>query len=56
MKALALGALIGLVWVILGLQLAAPVAAVLPLLLQPVTLAFSAGLIARPHLARRWPT
>ena len=56
MKAIALGAVLGLMWVVLGLQVAAPVTAVLPLLLQPVVLAFAAGLIARPHLARRWPT
>lgn len=56
MKALALGAVLGLVWVVLGLPLATPVVEVLPLLLQPVVLAFAAGLIARPHLARRWPT
>jgi len=56
MKALALGAVLGLVWVLLGVQLAAPVTAVLPLLVQPVVLAFAAGLIARPHLVRtrRW--
>lgn len=56
MKALALGAVLGLLWLLLGLQVAAPVTAVLPLLAEPVTLAFAAGLIARPHLARRWPT
>ena len=56
MKALALGAVVGLMWVLLGLPLTLPVTAVLPWLLQPVVLGFAAGLIARPHLARRWPT
>lgn len=55
MKALALGAVLGLMWLLLGLSLA-PVTAVLPLLVEPVVLAFAAGLIARPYLARRWPT
>jgi hypothetical protein len=53
-KALALGAVLGLLWLLLGVQFAAPVTAVLPLLVQPVVLAFAAGLIARPYLARRW--
>jgi hypothetical protein len=55
MRPLLFGAVVGFVWVVFGPSLA-PVTAVLPLLLQPVVLAFAAGLIARPHLARRWPT
>jgi hypothetical protein len=49
MRALAVGAVIGIVWLVFGLPLPA-VAALLPLLVQPVTIAFAAGLIARPYL------
>lgn len=55
MKPLVYGAVLGLAWLLLGLPYA-PVAVVLPVLVQPVTLAFAAGLLARPHLSgpRRW--
>lgn len=55
MKALALGVALGLLWLILGLPVTAPVA-VLPWLVQPLVVAFAAGLLARPYLARtrRW--
>lgn len=55
MKALVVGAVIGIVWLVLGLPFPA-VAALLPLVVQPVTVAFAAGLLARPHLTRtrRW--
>lgn len=49
MKHLLLGAVLGLLWLLLGLPYA-PVAAVLPVLVQPVALAFAAGLLARPLL------
>ena len=49
MKPLLLGAVLGLAWLLLGLPYAL-VAAVLPVLVQPVALAFAAGLLARPHL------
>lgn len=52
MKPLVYGAVLGLLWLLLGLPLAAP-AAVLSALVQPVILAFAAGILARPHLARR---
>jgi hypothetical protein len=48
-KALALGAVVGIVWLVFGLPFPA-VAALLPALVQPVVLAFAAGLIARPYL------
>lgn len=51
MKALALGAVLALVWVLFGLPLAVP-ETVLPWLVEPVTVAFAAGLVARPHLTR----
>ena len=55
MKPIIYGAVLGLLWLLFGLPLA-PVAAVLPALLQPVTIAFAAGLLARPHLRqpRMW--
>lgn len=51
MKALTLGAVLGLVWVVFGLPFA-PVAGVLAAVVQPVTVAFAAGLLARPYLSR----
>jgi hypothetical protein len=51
MKALALGAVLALVWFLLGSPLVT-ITAVLPVLAEPVTLAFAAGLLARPYLAR----
>lgn len=55
MKPLLFGAVLALVWLILGLPVTAPVA-VLPWLVQPLVVAFAAGLLARPYLARtrRW--
>ncbi|NUV60676.1 hypothetical protein [Streptomyces sp. CAI-85] len=54
MKSLASGAVLALLWLLLGLPLAAP-AAVVSAVVQPVTVAFTAGLLARPHLTgRRW--
>ncbi|MFE5218389.1 MULTISPECIES: hypothetical protein [unclassified Streptomyces] len=52
MRPLALGAVIGLLLVLFGLSLA-PLAVVLPLVVQPVTVAFVLGAVTRPHL-RRW--
>ncbi len=52
MRALIFGALLGILWLVFGLPLAAPSPLIAPLL-QPVVLAFAAGLYARPHLARR---
>jgi hypothetical protein len=55
MKPILWGAVLGLWWAVFGLPLL-PLATVVPLLLKPVTLAFTAGLVARPHLpkVRRW--
>jgi hypothetical protein len=59
MKPLVYGAVLGLAWLLLAL----PYAPALPVgtwrtvtVFQPVTLAFAAGLLARPHLSgpRRW--
>lgn len=55
MKALTLGAVLALVWLLFGLPLAAPFGGVANLV-QPVTVAFVLGVLARPYLARsrRW--
>ena len=54
MKALASGAVLGVLWLLFGLPLA-PVTTVLPVLVEPVTVAFAAGILARPYLtAWRW--
>lgn len=52
MKQLALGALLGVLVVLFGLPLAVP-AVVVSSMLQPVTIAFAAGILARPHVTRR---
>lgn len=52
MKPLLLGAVLALLWLLAGLPLA-PVAGLLAALVQPVTVAFAAGILARPHLTRR---
>ncbi|MEU9264556.1 hypothetical protein AB0E04_03755 [Streptomyces sp. NPDC048251] len=50
MKSLLFGAVLALLWLLSGL----PLAALAPVV-QPVTVAFAAGLLARPHLTgRRW--
>ncbi|MET7651542.1 hypothetical protein [Streptomyces sp. NPDC005486] len=50
MKPLLLGAVLALLWLVFGLSVT-----VVSSLLQPVTVAFAAGLLARPHLTRpRW--
>lgn len=51
MKAIALGAVLGLVWLAFGLPLALPTVAV-STVLQPVVLAFAAGLLTRPMFNR----
>ncbi|WP_432020959.1 hypothetical protein [Streptomyces sp. 1222.5] len=51
MKPLALGAVLGLLWLLFGLPLA-PLAEVQPLLVKPVTVAFVLGVAARPYLPR----
>lgn len=54
MKPLLLGALLALLWLTIGLPHTMPVTVASPLL-QPVVVAFAAGLYARPHLTRwRW--
>lgn len=55
MKALVLGAVLALVWLLFGSPLVT-ITAVLPVLVEPVTLAFLLGLLARPYLrrSRRW--
>jgi hypothetical protein len=55
MKALALGAVLALVWFLLGSPLVT-ITAVLPVLVEPVTIAFAAGLLARPYLTGRQTT
>lgn len=52
MKPLAVGAVLGVLVVVFGLPLA-PAAGVLAALVQPVTVAFVLGLVARPHVVRR---
>ncbi|MEH0584476.1 hypothetical protein QA942_10335 [Streptomyces sp. B21-106] len=50
MKPLLFGAVLALLWLLSGL----PLTALAPLA-QPVTVAFAAGVLARPHLTgRRW--
>jgi fumarate reductase subunit D len=55
MKPLAHGAVLALVWLLFGSPLAT-ITAVLPVLVQPVTIAFVLGLLARPYVrrSRRW--
>lgn len=54
MKPLALGAVLALLWLLFGLPSVTPLGGVANLL-QPVTVAFAAGILARPHLTgRRW--
>jgi hypothetical protein len=50
-KPLILGAVLALLWLLLGLPLAA-VTGVVSALVQPVTVAFVLGVLARPHLVR----
>lgn len=52
MKALAYGAVLGVLWLLFGLPLA-PVTTLLAAVVQPVTVAFLLGLAARPYLNRR---
>lgn len=54
MKPILLGAVFGLLWLLLGMPYTVP-STLLAAVVQPVTLAFAAGLYARPHLTRgRW--
>lgn len=55
MKHLLLGAVLGLLWLVLGVPLA-PVADVLSVLVEPVTVAFVLGAAARPYVRMpgRW--
>lgn len=55
MKPLALGAVLALVWLLFGAPLVT-ITTLLPVLVQPVTIAFAAGLLARPYVrrSRRW--
>ncbi|WP_333736347.1 hypothetical protein [Streptomyces sp. IBSBF 2806] len=54
MKPIVLGGLLALLWLTIGLPLTMRGTVLAPLV-QPVTVAFAAGLLARPHLAgRRW--
>ena len=53
MKHLLLGAVLGVLWLLLGLPHAVPSTVVMAVVAQPVTIAFAAGLLARPHLPRR---
>lgn len=55
MKPILLGAVLALVWLLFGSPLVT-ITAVLPVLAEPVTLGFAAGVLARPYLARsrRW--
>ena len=53
MKALALGAVLALVWLLFGAP-TVTITTLLPALAQPVVVAFAAGFAARPYLTRRW--
>ncbi|MDX2829465.1 MULTISPECIES: hypothetical protein [Streptomyces] len=55
MKPILFGALLALVWLLLGSPLVT-ITAALPVLVEPVTIAFAAGLLARPYVrrSRRW--
>lgn len=55
MKPIVVGAVLALLWLLFGLPLTAP-AVVVSAVVQPVTIAFTAGVLARPYLAgsRRW--
>jgi hypothetical protein len=52
MKAIALGAGLALVWLLFGSPLVT-ITTLLPVLAEPVTVAFAAGVLARPYLNRR---
>ncbi|NGO43773.1 hypothetical protein [Streptomyces ureilyticus] len=51
MKPIAFGAVLGVLWLVFGLP-SVPLAGVLPVLVQPVTVAFAAGHLIGPRLAR----
>jgi hypothetical protein len=54
MKPLLLGAVLALLWLLFGWPLTVP-STVLAAVVQPVTVAFVLGVLARPHLTgRRW--
>jgi hypothetical protein len=55
MKPIVVGAVLALVWLLFGSPLVT-ITAVLPVLVEPVTIAFVVGLVVRPYLARsrRW--
>ncbi len=53
MKPLVYGAVLALLWLLFGLPLTVS-STVLAAVVQPVTIAFAAGLLARPYVARRW--
>lgn len=50
-KPLVFGVVLGVLWLLFGLPLA-PVSTVLPVVVQPLVVAFAAGLVARPYLPR----
>lgn len=53
-KPLLFGAVLALLWVVFGWPLTAPTVLVSPVV-QPVTIAFVLGILARPHMPRwRW--
>jgi len=51
MKPILFGAVLALVWLLFGSPLVT-ITTVLPVLAEPVTLAFLVGIAARPHLTR----
>lgn len=55
MKPILFGAVLAVLWLLFGVPLA-PLTAVLPVLAEPPVLAFAAGILARPYVARprRW--
>lgn len=55
MKPILFGTVLALVWLLFGSPLVT-ITTLLPVLAEPVTIAFAAGLAARPYLARpgRW--
>lgn len=55
MKPLLYGAVLALLWLLLGWPLAVPSTVVTAVVAQPVTVAFAAGVLARPHMVGwRW--
>ncbi|MET8169308.1 hypothetical protein ABZT34_34505 [Streptomyces sp. NPDC005329] len=49
------GAVLAALWLVFGLPVTVPSTVVTAVVVQPVTVAFAAGILARPYLVgRRW--